>query len=229
MKRGIFFVCLILLCSSHQPNRVHAAESSKREVKVEKGKTYTLKKFIKLVSTSYKEYEGKQIYNKLKKNKAVKLSGSGIHINKKRFTIKKTGSYLLKIKFAKKTYKIKMKSVPSVFSVDAGKVSYVKILAPTDGPELKTVEIREAKTVQELIQKMNQTKYRFNFKESSAVRVGFLKYYVELYSADGQKIDQLKVSSSSIGDSEDNTHWLSTSQQAKDVYQFLEENFICFE
>lgn len=225
MKKIVILGSLVVLCISIQPQGAYAKSSSRREVKVEKGKTYTLKKFMKMISGTYKEYEAKTICKKMKKN-TVKLSGKGITVKKDRFKVKTEGSYQLKIAIAKKKYKIRLKSVPHQFSLADKNVSYIRISAAVDEPQLKTVEIRNDQTVQQLIKKMNETGYLFDFKESSRVRVGFRKYYVDFYDAKDKKIIQLKVSNSSIANGEDNTHWLSSSEQAENVYQLVEKEFL---
>lgn len=228
MKKVVLFLGLsiVILCLSTQSKIMFAKNNVRREVKIEKDKNYSLNYFLKLVSSSYNEYEAKKLQNAIKKNAVVKLSGKGISIKNNSFKIKKEGSYELKISAKKHRCKIKLKSVPNIFSLNSKKVSYVKILAAMDSPELKELEIRDRETVQQIIQSINDTKYVFSFKESSKVRVGFLKYYVEFYGLSNQLIMQLKLSDNSIGNSKDNTYWIKNSKQAKNVYKYVEKNFL---
>ena len=228
MKKIIIFLGLsiAILCLSTQSKITFAKNDVHREVKIAKNKNYSLNYFLKLISSSYNEHEVKKIQNAIKKNAVVKLSGKGISIKKNFFKIKKEGSYELKISAKKHHCNIKIKSVPNNFLLNSKKVSYVKILAAMDSPEFKEVEIRDRETVQQIIQQINDTKYVFNFKESSEVRKGFLRYYVEFYDFSNQLIMQLKLSDYSIGNSKDNTHWIKNSKQAKNVYKYVEKKFL---
>lgn len=236
MKKTVFAisVCLTTACIlfSTKDASVQAAtqQDSQTLVKIEKGKTYQIKNLLKQIKSEegvlYSASKAEAILKAVNKSKKVKLSGKGITVKKNSFKVKKEGMYTLKIKAKKKTYKINVKSVPKTFSLDSSKISRVNISAILDEPGLKTVEIKDPELISQIAEKMNRAQYKFNFLESSKIRVGFLKYYVDIYDTNNQLMYyHLKVSDEGVQNETDNVKWQQNSEQAKTVYQYLEQIF----
>lgn len=232
MKKNLLVVCMCsiaigVLFHFQMSDAKTTQVNSKKVVKVEKQKKYTLQSFLKQTKSGklYGGYKADKILKKVKKAKKVKLSGKGITVRKMSFMIKKEGDYTLNIRVDNKKYSIYVKAVPKTFTLDALKISRVTISAMINDPTLKTIEITDQQTLVEIAKSMNEARYQFDFRESSKKLVGCLKYYVSVYDTDNRLIHNLRVAGKYTWSDTDNTAWGQTSGRAENAYQYLDQLF----
>ena len=156
-------------------------------IPIQKGKTYQLYAFMKKLEKEYAESAAEHFYSirrAIKKGKKVTLSGKGLTIKKKTFKAKKTGEYKLKVKIKKKCYVFSFCAVEKIYKLKPSGIAGIKILTRAMG-ETTTVEVKDREVINQIVNKINQAKYVFNFTESMLMIIGGKDYYVELYASDG--------------------------------------------
>lgn len=193
---------------------------------VQKGRFYSIKDFINVAGMSV---SAAQLRSKIVKKKVkFTMSGSGLVIRNQSFKANKTGDYKLNVKTENEWHVFSLHVVERYFEVQADEVSKVTISQEQMG-KMTTMEFANSHIVNEISDRLSQSKYTFVFPKTSRVPLGFGGYYVSLYDDEGNCMNRLAVVSDSIWDTETymgkRFRWKSDSHFAKECFEYIDKTY----
>lgn len=213
-KRMLVGCLLIAVIISLCPLGEVQAETNPLVIAVEKGKTYRLNGFLKKLIKFGRVSDAKEIgskIKKLKKGKGVVLSGKGLTIKKQNFKAKKPGKYKLKLKINKKSYVFSLLAVEKFYQLEQEKITRVVISTKVMG-QTTSAEVKDRETIDQIVNKINQAKYSFDFAESMRIRIGFAGYYVSFYAGDGSLVKKFEMGENGVREDK-GTYWKAASEE----------------
>lgn len=151
-----------------------------RFVPVEKGKEYKIYDFLKDLKAGIGIQAKEELRVDIKDKRIVSLSGKGLKIKKRTFQAKKQGDYFLRVETEKNNYVFPLYVVDSSYKVQPDNVAKVSIGINIMGKETKTM-VTDRETICQVVEKINQAKYSFDFASTQKPRTGFGGYFVNIY------------------------------------------------
>lgn len=219
-----FLAAGIAILSCHPELAEAAKKITAQNISVQKGKSYKLDDFLKLVATS--NSDAGDLRSNIKKGTEYTVSGKGLQLTKRTFKGKKVGKYTLKIKTKKKTYAFPLCVVDKTYKLQADQVARIGISSYQTPPPVAK-EFNTPEQINEFVAKVNQTKFTFMLPKTLFKNSGcFVGYRVELYASDGKLIAAWWLTESGFEEphtnEKNNAERNYTSSQAKAFYQYIE-------
>lgn len=218
--------CLVagMVILSCPPKPVEAAKKiTAQNMAVQKGKSYKLDDFLKLVATSNSDVG--DLRSKIKKGTKITVSGKGLQTTKRTFKGNKAGGYTLKIKTEKKTYVFPLCVVDKMYKLQADQVARIEISSYLTTPPVAK-EFNTPEQINQFVEKVNQAKFTFTLPKTLFVKTGFSGYRIVLYASDGKQIATWWLTESGFEEphtnEKNNANQNYTSTQAKAFYQYIE-------
>lgn len=226
-KRMLVGCLLIAVIISLCPLGEVQAETNPLVIAVEKGKTYRLNGFLKKLIKFGRVSDAKEIgskIKKLKKGKGVVLSGKGLTIKKQNFKAKKPGKYKLKLKINKKSYVFSLLAVEKFYQLEQEKITRVVISTKVMG-QTTSAEVKDRETIDQIVNKINQAKYSFDFAKSMRPRVGFAGHYVSFYAGDGTLLKEVAMAGNEVREDKW-TCWKAASDECYNYVKSVYNNIL---
>ncbi len=185
---GVLLVALLVMVIAVPKAEARKIRTEKYEmVYVACGETYKISRLAKGKSGAD---PGMALAKKIKGKKVTWSSSSkNLVIKNKTIRAKKPGNYRLVGKTKKKKFVLPVSAANKNRSRDYSQVSYAIIVSGNTGGRVKVESEAEVRAI---CQKIDQSKYTFNYEGSGLQPAGWV-YSIQLYSADNVLIDGLNT------------------------------------
>ncbi len=218
-----FLAAGIAILSCHPESAEAAKKITAQNISVQKGKSYKLDDFLKLVATS--NSDAGDLRSNIKKGTEYTVSGKGLQLTKRTFKGKKVGKYTLKIKTKKKTYVFPLCVVDKTYKLQADQVARIEISSYQTPPPVAK-EFNTPEQINQFVAKVNEAKFTFTLPKTLFKNTGFVGYRVVLYASDGTQMAMWWLTESGFEEphtnEKNNAERNYTSTQAKAFYQYIE-------
>lgn len=186
LASAVLLVALLVTAFSVQKADARKIKTEKYQtVYVACGETYKITRIAKEKKGSD---SGLTLAEDIKGKKITWSSSSkNLVVKNKTIRVKKPGNYRLIGKTKKKKFVLPVSATNKNRNKDYSQVSYVIIASGNTGGRVKVENIEEVRAI---CDKINQSKYTFDYKGSQSRYIGWT-YSVNLYSADNVLIDSV--------------------------------------